>query len=53
MQELNADPVIPEGFPGWVETMNSWGYKMMAATEVTHYLAWFSSLVLMLIMHVV
>ncbi|XP_050284010.1 uncharacterized protein LOC126724005 isoform X2 [Quercus robur] len=33
-KELNADPVIPEGFPGWVETMNSWGYKMMAATEV-------------------
>ena len=33
-KELNAAPVIPEGFPGWVENMNSWGYKMLAATEV-------------------
>ncbi|XP_030965462.1 uncharacterized protein LOC115986499 [Quercus lobata] len=33
-KELNGGPVIPESFPGWTETMNSWGYKMIAATEV-------------------
>ncbi|XP_057458318.1 uncharacterized protein LOC130749059 [Lotus japonicus] len=33
-QELNAEPVIPEGFPEWKETMDSWGYKMVAAIEV-------------------
>ncbi|KAL2326481.1 hypothetical protein Fmac_025539 [Flemingia macrophylla] len=33
-QELNAEPVIPEGFPEWKETMDSWGYKMIAAIEV-------------------
>ena len=33
-KELNGAPVIPENFPGWTETMNSWGYKMIAATEV-------------------
>ena len=47
MQELNGAPVIPENFPGWTETMNSWGYKMIAATEVTHHLAWFSSLIML------
>lgn len=36
MQELNAEPVIPEGFPEWKETMDSWGYKMIAAIEVSH-----------------
>lgn len=36
MQELNAEPVIPEGFPEWKETMDSWGYKMTAAIEVSH-----------------
>ncbi|KAK7314289.1 hypothetical protein VNO77_39504 [Canavalia gladiata] len=33
-QELNAEPVIPEGFLEWKETMDSWGYKMIAAIEV-------------------
>jgi len=37
MQELNAEPVIPEGFPEWKETMDSWGYKMIAAIEVSHF----------------
>jgi hypothetical protein len=34
LQELNAESVIPEGFPEWAETMNSWGSKMIAAVEV-------------------
>nr|XP_023892913.1 uncharacterized protein LOC112004906 [Quercus suber]POE60319.1 hypothetical protein CFP56_17380 [Quercus suber] len=33
-KELNGAPVIPENFPGWTETMNSWGSKMIAAVEV-------------------
>ncbi|XP_030961970.1 uncharacterized protein LOC115983440 [Quercus lobata] len=33
-QELNAEPVIPEGFPDWKDCMDSWGYKMIAAIEV-------------------
>lgn len=33
-KELNADPVIPEGFPDWKETMDSWGSKMVSAIEV-------------------
>ncbi|KAF8395877.1 hypothetical protein HHK36_019832 [Tetracentron sinense] len=33
-QELNSEPVIPEGFPEWKETMDSWGYKMISAIEV-------------------
>lgn len=32
-QELNSEPVIPEGFPGWKETMDSWGYKMISAIQ--------------------
>ncbi|KAJ9558414.1 hypothetical protein OSB04_013028 [Centaurea solstitialis] len=32
-QELNSEPVIPEGFPEWKETMDSWGSKMIAAIE--------------------
>ncbi|OMO69809.1 hypothetical protein CCACVL1_19256 [Corchorus capsularis] len=32
-QELNSEPVIPEGFPEWKETMDSWGYKMITAIE--------------------
>ncbi|GKU88677.1 hypothetical protein SLEP1_g2910 [Rubroshorea leprosula] len=32
-QELNSEPVIPEGFPEWKETMDSWGYKMISAVE--------------------
>lgn len=34
-QELNAEPVIPEGFPQWADVMNTWGRKMIAAVEVT------------------
>ncbi|KAI7755258.1 hypothetical protein M8C21_021577 [Ambrosia artemisiifolia] len=33
-QELNSEPVIPEGFPEWKETMDSWGSKMVSAIEV-------------------
>lgn len=33
-KELNAEPVIPEGFPNWVESMNAWGSKMLATVEV-------------------
>ncbi|GLJ22094.1 hypothetical protein SUGI_0414230 [Cryptomeria japonica] len=33
-QELNSEPVVPEGFPEWVDTMNGWGYKMISAVEV-------------------
>ncbi|KAM7476698.1 hypothetical protein LguiB_023941 [Lonicera macranthoides] len=32
-QELNSEPVIPEGFPGWKDTMDSWGHKMISAIE--------------------
>lgn len=33
-QELNAEPVVPEGFPDWVDIMNGWGSKMISAVEV-------------------
>lgn len=33
-QELNAEPVIPEGLPEWVDVMDGWGHKMIAAVEV-------------------
>ncbi|KAL9242606.1 hypothetical protein vseg_016592 [Gypsophila vaccaria] len=33
-KELNAEPVIPEGFVEWKGTMDSWGSKMISATEV-------------------
>ncbi|CDP07727.1 unnamed protein product [Coffea canephora] len=32
-KELNSEPVIPEGFPEWKATMDSWGYKMISAIE--------------------
>ncbi|KAG8391294.1 hypothetical protein BUALT_Bualt01G0173000 [Buddleja alternifolia] len=32
-KELNSEPVIPEGFPEWRDTMDSWGNKMIAAIE--------------------
>lgn len=32
-QELNSEPVIPEGFPEWKDTMASWGHKMISAVE--------------------
>lgn len=32
-QELNSEPVIPDGFPEWKETMDAWGYKMISAVE--------------------
>ncbi|XP_057991113.1 uncharacterized protein LOC110660319 isoform X2 [Hevea brasiliensis] len=32
-KELNSEPVIPEGFPEWKETMDSWGHKMISAIE--------------------
>ncbi|KAK9842098.1 hypothetical protein WJX81_008332 [Elliptochloris bilobata] len=31
--ELNADPVVPRGFPEWTEVMDGWGSKMLAAVE--------------------
>jgi len=33
-QELNSEPVVPEGFPEWVEIMNGWGNKMISAVEI-------------------
>uniref|UniRef100_A0A6V7QR67 Non-haem dioxygenase N-terminal domain-containing protein n=1 Tax=Ananas comosus var. bracteatus TaxID=296719 RepID=A0A6V7QR67_ANACO len=33
-KELNSEPVIPEGFPEWRKTMDSWGSKMISAIEV-------------------
>lgn len=38
-QELNAEPVIPDGFPEWKETMDSWGYKMISAIEAVAVMA--------------
>ncbi|XP_074302596.1 uncharacterized protein LOC141634269 [Silene latifolia] len=32
--ELNAEPVVPKGFDGWKERMDSWGCKMVNAIEV-------------------
>lgn len=32
-KELNSEPVIPEGFPEWKDTMDSWGHKMISAIE--------------------
>ncbi|KAH8520024.1 hypothetical protein H0E87_001473 [Populus deltoides] len=32
-KELNSEPVIPEGFPEWKDTMDSWGCKMISAIE--------------------
>ncbi|CAI5529131.1 unnamed protein product [Closterium sp. Naga37s-1] len=32
-QELNASPVVPEGFPQWASVMDGWGCKMTAAVE--------------------
>ncbi|XP_073010315.1 uncharacterized protein [Typha latifolia] len=32
-KELNSEPVIPEGFPEWKETMDTWGLKMISAIE--------------------
>ncbi|KAF5738365.1 hypothetical protein HS088_TW13G01263 [Tripterygium wilfordii] len=32
-KELNSAPVIPEGFPEWKDTMDSWGHKMISAIE--------------------
>lgn len=33
-KELNSEPVIPDGFPTWKDTMDSWGNKMIYAIEV-------------------
>lgn len=43
VQELNSEPVIPEGFPQWKDTMDSWGYKMISAIEVSHHWGSFCS----------
>uniref|UniRef100_A0A2P2PJQ6 Uncharacterized protein MANES_10G147800 n=1 Tax=Rhizophora mucronata TaxID=61149 RepID=A0A2P2PJQ6_RHIMU len=32
-KELNSEPVIPEAFTEWKDTMDSWGYKMVSAVE--------------------
>eukprot|EP01116_Phalansterium_solitarium_P001611 TRINITY_DN11426_c0_g1_i1.p1 TRINITY_DN11426_c0_g1~~TRINITY_DN11426_c0_g1_i1.p1 ORF type:complete len:357 (-),score=91.10 TRINITY_DN11426_c0_g1_i1:121-1191(-) len=32
-QELNAAPVIPEGFDDWAEVMNRWGALMLASID--------------------
>lgn len=31
--ELNAPPVIPDGFPNWGEVMDKWGYLMLQSVE--------------------
>jgi isopenicillin N synthase-like dioxygenase len=37
---LNEPPVIPEGFPNWVPTLDSWGYKLLnAAFTISEMLA--------------
>ncbi|PWA15671.1 2-oxoglutarate (2OG) and Fe(II)-dependent oxygenase superfamily protein [Artemisia annua] len=33
-QELNSEPVIPEGFPEWKKIMDSWGFKLLSTVEV-------------------
>jgi hypothetical protein len=33
-QELNSDPVVPEGFPEWADTMDGWGSTMISTVEV-------------------
>ncbi|CAM9649512.1 unnamed protein product, partial [Sphacelaria rigidula] len=33
-QQLNAPPVVPEGFEGWSDVMDTWGNKMIGALEV-------------------
>ncbi|CAA0808888.1 2-oxoglutarate (2OG) and Fe(II)-dependent oxygenase superfamily protein [Striga hermonthica] len=32
-KEQNSEPVIPEGFPEWKDTMDLWGYKMISALK--------------------
>lgn len=31
--ELNAEPVVPAGFPAWKETMDGWGAKLLRAGQ--------------------
>ncbi|GAB4832618.1 hypothetical protein Ancab_006636 [Ancistrocladus abbreviatus] len=38
-KELNSEPVIPDGFPEWKDTMDSWGYKMISAIEAVSEMA--------------
>lgn len=38
VQELNAEPVIPEGFPEWKDTMDAWGVKMISAIEASNWM---------------
>ncbi|CAA0808889.1 2-oxoglutarate (2OG) and Fe(II)-dependent oxygenase superfamily protein [Striga hermonthica] len=38
-KELNSEPVIPEGFPEWKQTMDSWGFKMISAIEAVSEMA--------------
>lgn len=33
-KEINAEPVIPEGFPEWKQIMDSWGEKMLSAVKI-------------------
>jgi isopenicillin N synthase-like dioxygenase len=33
-RELNSDPVVPEGFPEWADTMDGWGSTMISTVEV-------------------
>jgi len=28
---LNCEPVVPEGFPDWLDVLNIWGYKLLAS----------------------
>ncbi|KAL8262449.1 hypothetical protein R6Q59_023798 [Mikania micrantha] len=38
-QELNSEPVLPEGFPDWKPIMDSWGFKMISTVEAVAELA--------------
>ncbi|GBF95212.1 2-oxoglutarate (2OG) and Fe(II)-dependent oxygenase superfamily [Raphidocelis subcapitata] len=33
-KELNAEPVVPQGFPQWAAVMDSWGGKMLGAVQL-------------------
>ncbi|KAI8463964.1 MAG: hypothetical protein J3K34DRAFT_442084 [Monoraphidium minutum] len=32
--ELNAEPVVPEGFPNWAGVMDAWGFRMVSAVDL-------------------
>lgn len=48
LKEINAEPVIPEGFPEWKQIMDSWGEKMLSAVKVTTLYVFLSSSILLI-----